>query len=91
MRQRVNVSWNHSMYHYIEEQLLNPDVAIQKMAAVNRELHKALLQAFFGGGGGSVKVSGPGDDIANLIQQGHDLWSWHQDYAKPENEALRDR
>ncbi len=90
VRQRVNVSWNHSMYHYIEMQLMSPDVARQKLAAVNHELHKALMKAFFGGGGGIVKVSGLGAEIADLIKMGHDLWSWHQDYSKQENEALRD-
>ncbi len=49
--------WNRSMYFYIERQLLRPDIAKQKLAGLNHELHKAMLKAFFGKGskGGVIK------------------------------------
>jgi hypothetical protein len=84
-------SWNHSMYHYIEDQRMRPSDARQKLAGVDRELQQVLMKAFFGTGGaqGIVKVGGQAADVAELVKMAVEMWLWHRDYTRDGNEALR--
>ena len=85
---RAFADWNHSMFHYIERKLVRPDIAREMLAGVNRELEKILIKAFFGGGGGIVKVSGNAAHIADTIKNIFDLFNWYQGYTSQENQEV---
>lgn len=86
LKERVAREWNKDMYCYIEEQLLRPAVARQKLAGVNAELHKQLIQAFFGtpvqGIGG---VKGTAALLSSIAEMSSDLWVWFEGYVGAKN------
>jgi len=86
LKERVAREWNKDMYCYIEEQLLRPAVARQKMAGVNAELHKQLIMAFFGtpiqGIGG---VKGTAALISSIGEMSADLKVWFKGYLDAKN------
>jgi hypothetical protein len=81
LKERVAREWNKDMYCYIEEQLLRPAVARQKLAGVNAELHKQLIMAFFGtpiqGIGG---VKGTAALVSSIAEMSADLKVWYKGY-----------
>ena len=74
--------WNKDMYFYIEKQLIRPDIAQQKLATVNRELHEILIKFFAAQtpAGGIVSVSGKAAHTEAIVAYGagkwHELITW---------------
>ena len=86
LKERVAREWNKDMHCYIEEQLLRPAVARQKLAGVNAELQKQLIQAFFGlpvqGIGG---VKGTAAVLSSIAEMTADLTVWYKGYLDAKN------
>lgn len=81
IKRRAITSWNGSMYDYIEKQKLRPEVARDKLAMVNHELHKALLMIFFAeaGTGGIVSLKGNAAHAEKIFEYG--AKKWHESYV----------
>ncbi|MEM9223796.1 MAG: hypothetical protein AAGB11_15550 [Pseudomonadota bacterium] len=86
--ERAVADWNASMYHYIELDLIRPSTARSKLAGLNRELHKKMIQLFFGktAKAGAVKRAGGlvHDVLIKSIKSTHKpVHDWYQDWVQP--------